>query len=114
MKKTPSFFACALAVFSTLLLASPAVLARDAAAAGKIVVIDVAAGNNYGVRVYLAGSPTMCTGDQNFWAYLNETDSNYKVFVGALLAAKAQGSTVTIYSTLAVGACHIAYISVGA
>lgn len=48
------------------------------------------------------------------WAFLNEADSNYKVYVAALLMAKAQGSTVTVYSTNVDGAyCRIGHVAIG-
>lgn len=52
----------------------------------------------------------MCTGGSD-WAYLNETDSNYKVYVAALLLAKAQNTSVTVFSNLEYGQCHIGYIA---
>lgn len=87
------------------------VAAWDGAVSGPIAAIDIAHGQNYGFRVGLAGGPTMCTGGAT-WAYLNESDSNYRTFVAALLLAKAQQSRVLIYSNLENGQCHIGYISV--
>jgi hypothetical protein len=53
----------------------------------------------------------LCNGGQS-WAYLNDSDGNYKVYVASLMQAKALGSRVTIYSTLKNGFCHIGYISI--
>jgi len=54
----------------------------------------------------------MCSGGDK-WAYLNETDSNYKVYVSVLLAAKAQRSKVKLYTTnVNVTRCNIGYIAV--
>ncbi len=79
---------------------------------GVISRIDVTTGTNYGFRVYLDGDPVMCRGGDR-WAYLNETDSNYSVYISVLLAAKATGSTVTIYSNTLSGSthCNIGYIA---
>jgi tartrate dehydratase alpha subunit/fumarate hydratase class I-like protein len=87
--------------------------AWDGAPTGKITSIDVTAGTNYAFRVYLnGGGSALCTNGTSF-AYLNEADSNYKVYVAALLMAKAQGSTVTLFVMTEGGMCHIGYIGVG-
>src|SRR4051812_6084170 len=99
----------ALLTCGSFLTAAPA-LAWDGVISGKIINVDVAPGANYGVRITLAGSPVMCAGGQA-WAYLNDTDSNYKTFVAVLLLSKAQNSNLTVYSTLEGGYCHIGYIS---
>lgn len=82
---------------------------------GKISVIEVTSGNNYGFRVVLEGTPKLC-GNNHAWAYLNESDSNYQVFVSVLTAAKAAGQSVILYTTRqdnsAEGYCHIGYIRV--
>lgn len=85
----------------------------EGAVHGQIGSFDVAPGNNYGVRIILKTAVPMC-GSTSTWAYVNEADSNYKVFSGALLAAKLSGASVTIYSTrdADTGFCHIGYISV--
>ena len=85
--------------------------AWDGAVVGSIVGIDVAPGNNLGFRIWLSGVDNMCTGGPG-WGYLNEADSNYKVFVGALMMARSTNATVTVYSNLENGYCHIGYIAV--
>lgn len=93
-------------------LASFQASAYDGTANGKIGQIDVTDNSNFGVRVYMAGYPTMCTGGGNF-AYLYNTDSNFNVYVASLITAKAMGSPVTIQSYTVSGYCHIAYLAVG-
>jgi len=96
-----------------LCAASVPAWAWDGAPSGKITSIDVTAGTNYAFRVYLnGGGIALCTNGTGF-AYLNEADSNYKVYVASLLMAKAQGSTVTLFVTTEGGMCHIGYIGVG-
>lgn len=85
--------------------------AWDGVVSGNIYAVEITGGNNFGFRVFVSGVTNMCGSGSN-WAYLNETDSNYKTYVAAILAAKAQGSSVTVYSTLENGYCHIGYISV--
>jgi hypothetical protein len=95
------------AVVASLLLASSQVNAWDGAANATISVIEVTSSTNYGFRVYLTGVTALCTGGPS-WAYLLETDSNYKVYVAAALTAKAQGTAVTVYSIRdSSGYCHI-------
>ena len=57
------------------------------------------------------GGSVHCSGGSN-WAYLNETDSNYRVYVSALLAAKALGSNVTLYTTNNGIYCQIGYVEI--
>lgn len=78
---------------------------------GVISSVDVTGGTNYGFRVYLGGSPKMCAGGAT-WAYLNNTDSNYDVYVSMLLTAFAAGLKVTIFSNTKSGSsfCQIGYI----
>lgn len=108
MKKLFSFAA----ICSMLLCAAPAVQAWDGVVSGKVADIQVTAGNNLGFRVALASAPVMCNGGQAF-AYLNESDSNYKVYVSMIMLAKAQGYTVTIYANLEGAQCHIGHLFVG-
>lgn len=72
---------------------------------GTIGQIHVSPGDNYGFRVYFTDGRKMCrpvagrtTDGAANWAFLNDTDSNYKVYVAMLMMAKATGSTVTIYT----------------
>ena len=83
----------------------------DGAVVGTIAQIDVTGGSNYGFRIVLNGISTMCNGGAS-WAFLNDTDSNYKAYVAALMMAKAQGSKVLVYTTLEGAYCHIGYISI--
>ena len=87
----------------------------DGNATGKILQFDVTSGNNYGFRISLKGRPKLC-GNQHNWAYINERDSNYKVYVSALMAAYTAGKKVTVYTKrkdrLENGYCHIGHISV--
>ena len=93
------------------LLAHPA-FAWDGAISGKVAALDTTGGSNFGFRVYFIGGPIVCTGGPN-WAYLNDTDSNYKIYVAQLTVAKLAGNQVTIYTTNVGGYCQIGYISVG-
>jgi hypothetical protein len=106
--RAPSVAACVVGLLTGIAM-RPA-LAWDGAVSGTIAQMDVTNGNNQGLRVYLAGTSTMCNGGAS-WAYLNDTDSNYKTYAAALLMAKAQGTTVHIYSNLEGGYCHIGYIT---
>jgi hypothetical protein len=89
-------------------------IAWDGIIEGQIQGIDVAPGENYGFRVSLKNSPQMC-GNAHAWAYLNESDSNYKTFVSVLLAAKMAEKTVTIFTTKETNSgnnyCHIGYVA---
>lgn len=102
-----------IAVLLSLLLGSvPFAFAQWAGSvAGKIQQFDVTAGGNFSFRVYLVNAPTMCAGGQN-WAYLNESDSNYKTYLAALMMAKTLDSTVTIYTSNVGGFCNIGYVMV--
>ena len=103
------------AAFILGVLFTPLSFAWDGSVSGKISGVDVTGGTNYGFRVYLSGSPAMC-GNDHKWAYINENDSNYQVYVSALLAAKAMNSNVVIYSNRKDGDengyCKIGYIMV--
>jgi hypothetical protein len=96
------------------LLASFNVLAVwDGSVTGKVSQIHVTGGNNYGFRITIEGQNSLC-GNDNDWAYVNESDSNYKTYVSVLTAAKAAGQTVRILTTRqngdANGYCHIGYV----
>ena|SRR5215469_9798521 len=98
---------------AAILLALPVTcFAWSGSATGSVTRIDVTADGNYGVRVYL-GNQVMCGAGTPQWAYLNDSDSNFNVYVSALLAAKADGDTVILYTDIdSSGNCHIGYISV--
>lgn len=98
-------------VGSLMLMAGQPALAWDGVATGTIQSISVTQGHNYAFRVYLNGTTTTCSSGEN-WTYLNEADSNYKTYVSVLMMAEAQGSSVTIYSNVENGYCHIGYITV--
>jgi len=103
-----------LAVNSVLaysLFAPPSASAWDGVQTSTIASMDVTSGSNYGFRISLAGVTNMCIGGPG-WAYLKDTDSNYKVYVAALMLAKAQGSRVTLYTTTEGSYCHIGYIAI--
>lgn len=89
--------------------------AWDGNTVGKIRSVDVTGGNNYGYRVTLVNYPALC-GNSNSWAYINESDSNYQVYVSLLTAAYMANKTVIIYTTAETtsgnGYCHIGYITV--
>jgi hypothetical protein len=111
MRNINRLFSSLMLVSLPLLLLKPA-MAWDGVVTGKISQIHVTApDSNYGFRIYLANVPSLC-GNQNDWAYLNGVDSNYKVFVATLTAAKMANQTVTIYSNKepGTGYCHIGYI----
>jgi len=101
-------------VVASLSLLAISAHAWDGVQLGTIATVDVAPGDNYGFRVSLDGGATLC-GNANTWAYLNEADSNYKTFVGVLMAAKLAGKSVVIYAnremTSGQGYCHIGYVS---
>lgn len=98
-----------------LLVVTYSASAWDGIIVGKIASIDVTAGNNYGFRVSLEGSPAIC-GNAHTWAFLNETDSNYQTFVSVLLTAKVSKQNITLYTNRAgadsAGYCHIGYIQI--
>jgi hypothetical protein len=105
------YTALRLGIFATFIGSSAPVLAWDGTTGGTITFIDVTT-DNYGFRVTLAGSPALC-GNQNTWAYITTTDSNYNAFAAALLSAKETGDGIVLYATRdASGYCHLGYISV--
>jgi hypothetical protein len=100
-------------IFAALMLSGmqPA-MAWDGYVTGTVVALEITGGNNFAFRVHLAGATNIC-GNGMTWGYLNETDSNYKVYVAGILAAKAQGTAVSLYLTLENGYCHIGHIALG-
>jgi hypothetical protein len=112
MKKLIRSFSAILVGTLPLFFMKPA-MAWGGEITGKISRIDVVADNNYAFRVYLVNQLPLCS-SASTWAYINDTDRNYKVFVATLTAAKMANQTVTIYSNRdsATGYCHIGYISV--
>lgn len=112
LKRLQALFPVALVV--SLCAASMPAAAWDNAPSGKITAIEVTAGTNYAFRVYLNGGGTALCPNGTSFAYLNEADSNYKVYVASLLMAKAQGSTVTLFLINEGGFCHIGHLAVAA
>lgn len=87
--------------------------AWSGSAAGRIQAVEITAGSNFGFRVILAGpGVAQYCGSGNGWGYLNESDSNYKVYVSSLLAAKATMSTVTLWMDNIGGFCRIGHMRV--
>jgi hypothetical protein len=88
--------------------------AWDGALVGKIASIDVTGGNNYDFRIALEGNPSLC-GNNNTWAYINQSDSNYQTYASVLLAAKLSSRDVLIYTRQETASgqryCKIGYIS---
>lgn len=83
---------------AALIIPQPA-FAWDGVKTGRVTQLDVTGGNNFGVRIIIEGVDEMCgPGSANF-AYLNDTASNYQIYVSALLAARSTGARVTIYTT---------------
>ncbi len=99
--------------FISLCFSLNASAAWDGVVSGGIGTIDVTAGENYGFRLTLKGVPKLC-GNSHNWAYLNESDSNYKTFVSVLLAARMSKSPVFVYTNKEKLSgndyCHIGYI----
>lgn len=93
------------------MLASTPVFAWDGVVSGTINTLEVTAGHNFGFRISLVGIGIMCAGGGAI-AYLNESDSNYKTYVAALMTARAQGSNATVYSNLENGHCHIGHVAI--
>lgn len=85
--------------------------AWDGAVGGRVVSFEVTHGTNYAFRIYLEGGAAMCSGGAT-WAFVNESDSNYKVYVATLMLAKAQGSQVTVYSDREGAYCRIGHLHV--
>lgn len=104
-----------IALLFFIFLGKDAFAAWDGTVTGTISQIHVTGANNYGFRVYLEGKPKMC-GNEHNWAYINESQSNYNVYVSVLTAAKASNQTVKIYTNrkgaTADGYCQIGYIVV--
>jgi len=78
-------------------LSSVSSFAYDGIVSGQISGLGGFNAGNFPFRVGLAGGPPMC-GNANGWAYLSDTDGNYKVNVALLIFAKSQGAMVTLYT----------------
>jgi hypothetical protein len=87
--------------------------AWDGVTTGRISSIAVTGAGNLPFRVYLDGSPLLCGPSGMAEGYLDDTDSNYKVYVAALMMAKAMGSTVTLHADVgSYNRCRIGYVVV--
>jgi hypothetical protein len=97
------------------LLATSQAVAWDGTVTGVIRRADVTDGPNYAFRIELQGVPQLC-GNANTWAFIDSTTANYNVYVASILAAKAAGDTVVVYSNrdATTGYCRIGYISTNA
>ena len=87
-----------------------AAFAWDGSVEGRIDVFEVTGGNSYDFRVWLSNGPPMC-GNQTRFAYLNETDANYKTYVAVLLSAHRAQTLVRIHTTRdSSGNCKIGHV----
>lgn len=104
-----------ISILISFIMLSTAANSWDGSMSGRIGTVEVTGGGNYDFRVWISGSPELC-GNDNKWAYINESDSNYSVYVSTLLAAKAAQQRVTIYTNRkdgdVNGYCHIGHIQV--
>jgi hypothetical protein len=99
-------------VVSLIGLSSSTAFAWDGLASGQIDIIQGTGAGNMPFRVTLKGSPTLC-GNSNAWGYLSDVDSNYKTNAALLMSAKAQGSTVALYSVRdSQGYCQIGFLQI--
>jgi hypothetical protein len=87
-------------------------LAFDGFVQGRIGTLEITSGDNFAFRVHMVPETAMC-GNQYTYAYLNEADSNYKVYVAAIIAARQAGDQVQIYTALDSSAhCKIVHLAV--
>jgi hypothetical protein len=104
-----------LAILFFLVFSSDVWALWDGSVTGKVEEISITRGENYGFRVSLKGKPKLC-GTDYWWAYINESDSNYQTYVAALLSAKAAQFDVRIYTNRddnsGDGKCKIGFITV--
>lgn len=100
-----------LAAAVLLALAAPAAQAWDGIVTGRVTMTEITHGDNMGYRVYLGGT-AMCTTGHS-WAFLQASESNYKVYVAEIMLAKARNTPVTIFSYIDGGTgryCHIGHL----
>lgn len=68
----------------------------------NITRIDVTGANNYGFRVHTDAADLLNDTDTTHtpvkWAYINESDSNYKTYVAMLSLAFTMGYRVVLYT----------------
>ena len=95
-----------------VVLNSSHAFAWDGVVTGQIDVIQGGMAGNYPFRVVLKNGPVLC-GNTNNWAFLLDTDGNYKTNAGILLSAKIAASTVILYTTRdASGYCRIDFFQI--
>ncbi len=86
-------------VFASLLgFSASSALAWDAQVQGEIIMMEVANGENFGFRIWLRNSGPNCGAGTESWSYLNASDSNYNVYVSALMMARTMKTPVTVYT----------------
>lgn len=73
---------------------------------GQIADIYISGGANFGYRVSLVGRNPICSAGSIF-AYVNDTDSNYKVFVSNLMLAYYTKKQISLIMEPAGNYCHI-------
>jgi len=87
-------------VFRILVASALSFFAVNASAlsyvSGTIQEMYFSGESNFAVRVYLDGVTDPCGNGGSGFAFFNADASNYKVYVAALLAAKASGNRVTL------------------
>lgn len=107
----PSFIPALL--LTTLAWAAPA-SAWDGVVTGKIGGVEVTGAGNFDFRVYVGGlTSNACGQGTQSWVYVNQTDSNYQVYVSTITTAYFTGKSVSVYLTRAAGAyCRIDYMQV--
>ncbi len=98
-------------VLALAALATAPAFSWDGVTGGRPTTFEITHGANFAFRVYLDANVAMCSGGPT-WAYLNEADSNYKVYVANLMTAKALGIPVVIYTTTVNGYCNIGHLVV--
>lgn len=112
-RRSRRFFSGRSALLLGIVLTTPA-FAWDGVISGTVDNYQVVIGQagNFDFRVTLTGSPVLCTGGTN-WAYALEGEANYKALVAAVMVAKAQGTSLTLYTTRdAYNSCHIGHVVV--
>lgn len=89
-----------LALLTAVLACSTPAYPWDGAVNGKIGGIDATGGNNYDFRVYAGGlTANACGSGTASWSFLNQTDSNYQVYVSLLTTAYVTNKNVILYLT---------------
>ncbi|MEZ0391230.1 MAG: hypothetical protein ACAH59_03375 [Pseudobdellovibrionaceae bacterium] len=99
--------------FVMVSLVSATSFAWDGTHMGKKISMVEFSTSNYHLRLRLEGSPALCASTA-IWAYLNETDENFKAISAAVLSAKALNQSINLYTTkdATTGYCKIGYFAV--